>query len=1590
MYFKNGFLRVLSALALLLAVGVCPVYGAGRTIWRGHVPPVVAKLAAQGRLPATNLLHLTIGLPLRNQPELEELLRELYDPASPNFRKFITPQEFAARFGPSESDYSALLEFVRTNGFQITGTQPNRVLVDVTGTAATVERVFAVTLRTYRHPKEARNFYAPDTQPSVTAPVALLNVSGLDNYSLPHPNLKPRPPAAQETATPLVGSGPGGAYRGNDFRAAYVPGTPLTGAGQSIGLLQFDGYYSNDIASYISQAGIGTSVVLTNVPINGGVKTPGSGAVEVSLDIEMAVSMAPGLDRIIVYEGSNGGTAWSTILSRMANDNLARQLSCSWGGGSPDATSEQIFKQMAAQGQSFFNASGDSDAFTGSVTFPSDSTNITQVGGTTLTTSSAGGPYVSETTWNWNNGTGSSGGVSTYYTIPSWQTNISMAANGGSTTYRNIPDVALTGDNVYVVCNNGSSQTVGGTSCAAPLWAGYCALINQQAALAAKPPVGFLNPALYAMANTAGYNANFHDITTGNNTSSSSPSQYYAVPGFDLCTGLGTPNGTNLINALAPLVFAPAIAGNDWMLLTESAVPTNAAIDPGETVTVNFTLQNHGNLATSNLVATLQSNPGVLVPSGIQNYGALAAFGGLATRSFTFTASGICGSNIVAALQLQDGTNDLGTVDFALPLGVGSGLTQNFDGAVTPSLPSGWTTMNVTGTAAGWATTSSASDTLPNSAWLAEPADPGENALVSPVIPINSTTAQLSFRQNYSMEYSISGNSRNRTYIYYDGGVLEIKIGSGSFTDILAAGGSFVTGGYNDGITTSSDNPLGGSPAWVGGSGGWSDVTVNLPASAAGQNIQLRWNFATDTQNGGGNAVGWNVDSVVVTDISANCLTVLTDIAVGQSLAANSWTPGQNLVYTLSVTNLGPQPAANVILTDTVPANATFVSASPNCIYSSGQIICPAGMLATNSSTNFSVTLVPSGEGTFSNFVSAGTVTPEITADNNTSTLVSTQFNPMPAAIISGPTNQEIQCGGKIGFAIVVTGTPPLSIQWSLDNLPVSNGTNLGILLTRVHLPDHVVSVTVSNAYGSVTSNALLMVQDTLAPAIALNGANPMYLELGNAFTDPGATASDACAGAVPVAASGTVNPSVVGTNTLAYTATDGNGNTNTATRIVIVADTTAPAIAWSFTNLVLAADTNCGALMPKVTGTNFILATDLSGPLTYSQIPTNGVELSVGTNAAVIAVSDVFGNTARSTNWVVVQDQTPPEILTQPQSRTNYVGETASFEVVATACTPLKFQWRFGTNFLVAQTNNTLTLSNLTLAATGNYSVIATAAGGSTTSVVAGLTVNLLSTAVNLASSKNPAGFKDSLNFTAGILASNATGTIQFVTNGTAFDLEPVIAGQAVSTNLASLPRGTNLIAAVYSGDATYLPATNSMQQIVTNHPPMAAIDFYTNTVGLNLNIIIADLAMNWSDADGDNVSLASVSVSTNGITLTNTGKLLIYSNANYVADQFICTITDGFGGTNFQTIVIYPALPVDTTPFINSVVASGNGSVTLSLGGAVGYTYILETTTNLVLPDVWLSIATNMIDTNGVWQFTDAQATNYLQRFYRLELAP
>lgn len=582
---KKQRFALLFALTSSLCLIVPPLRAAPRQILHGHVPAVVPQLHPVGQLLSTQFLTLGIGLPLRNTNDLARLLVELYDPASTNYHRYLTPGQFAERFGPNEADYQTVVAFAQAHGLEVTQAYSDRHLLRVRGSAANVSQAFQVTLHTYRHPTETRLFFAPDVEPSVDGSVSIADVWGLSDYPRPRPmNTGSRPLGS--VAVPCSGSGPGGTFRGTDFRNAYLPGvTNLTGAGQVIGLFQADGFYASDIKKYESQAGL-SQVAIQTVLLDGFSGNPSSvdGNAEVSLDIEMAVSMASGISKIVVYEGNPNAFFPNDVLARMVSDNLAKQISSSWSwDGGPSATTDGYLQQMAAQGQSYFQASGDNDAYSFgamdapvNAATPVSSPYLTCVGGTTLSMSGSGSAWSSETVWNWGGGEGSGGGISSHYTIPSWQQGINMTANHGSTVYRNIPDVAMTADHVYVIYNNGASGDFGGTSCAAPLWAGFCALVNQQAASFGSSTIGFLNPLLYAIGKGSGYANAFHDITTGNNVGSRIATNFYAVAGYDLCTGWGTPNGKALINALAPS-GASQTSGVAQMTVQETGV---GAISP--------------------------------------------------------------------------------------------------------------------------------------------------------------------------------------------------------------------------------------------------------------------------------------------------------------------------------------------------------------------------------------------------------------------------------------------------------------------------------------------------------------------------------------------------------------------------------------------------------------------------------------------------------------------------------------------------------------------------------------------------------------------------------------------------------------------------------------------------------------------------------------------------------------------------------------------------------------------------------------------------------------------------------------------------
>jgi hypothetical protein len=1240
------------------------------------------------------------------------LLRQIYDPASPNYHHYLTPAEFTAQFGPTEVDYQEVIQYAQANGLTLTKTHGNRVLVDVTGNVADVQKAFHVTLRTYRHPTEARDFFAPDMEPSVDAGVPVLHVSGLDNYSLPKPLLH-KMPASQ--ATPALGSGLSGSYMGFDFRNAYVPGVSLTGSGQMVGLLQFDsGFNQSDITTYETLAGL-PAVPVQPVLLDGYGGGPGNGNDEVSLDIEMVISMAPGVSQIYVFEGSST----DDILNAMAASNQVKQLSASWSYP-VDATSEQIFQQFAAQGQSFFNASGDYDAWVGGAFSPCDDPYITIVGGTTLST--ANNAWISETVWNWGteynrDGIGSGGGISTTYTIPSWQTNINMTSNQGSTTYRNIPDVALTGDNVFVVYGGGSQGIFGGTSCATPLWAGFMALVNQQAAASGKSPIGFANAAIYAIGKGAGFTSAFHDINTGNNTWSSSTNKFYAVSGYDLCTGWGTPAGQGLINALVnaeALLITPPTGfasvggvGGPFTITSQNLTLTNAGTNsltwtlanpsawlttsstggtltpggPATTVTVSL------NTAASNLVAgtynatlwftNLNDSVGqsrsfslsVISPPVITTQPTNQAVLEGATAAFTVTATG---GQPLSYQWRDNGTNlaDGGKIS--------GSATTNLVVSNVSSNEVGTYTVVVTNLA-GAVTSSNALLTITPSPPVIVMQPSNQTAIVGgmatfTVTAIGSTPFTYQWKKNATNIIGATGTNFTVVNVQTnDAGTYSVAITNGygsaiSSNSVLTvlvappcdpAPSGLVAmweaeGNANDSIGTNNGVLEGGAsfaPGEVGQAFFFDNTNADVKVPAS-ESLNV------------GAGIGFTLEAWV------NCSNV------NQLNTIFEWNQGDGITYWGAQFYVAPNGVLFANIVDTggtwhsissasgvVAANKfqhvalTYDNATGTAkIYCNGQIAAQSVLGSFTPQTTYSLYLGrrpgPEAVYNFVGLLDEPSVYNRALSSNEIAAIYNTGSAgkcPEPPAILVQPTNETAAVGGMASFTISAVGTQPLFYQWNFNGTNVLNATNALLTLNNLQTNQAgTYAVMVANAYGST-----------------------------NSFN------ASLTVGTSPVITSQPTNQTVVVGGTASFN----------------VAATSSTLLGYQWLKN--------GINVTGATSTNFsIVNVQTNDAANYSVLIVNTFGSAISSNATLTVLA-------------------PPVIISQPTNQSVLVSNSATFFVTAAGTPPLYYQWSFNGTNIIAATNSLLQLTNVQFNQSGNYQAAITNNYGSVNSSNAILTVN-------------------------------------------------------------------------------------------------------------------------------------------------------------------------------------------------------------------------------------------------------------------------
>ncbi len=539
--------RLAVSLLVIAALGASSLCLAESTVLTRHTREVTLNGRAPlvGHLPADQSMRLVLVLPLRDQEGLDNFLSEVYDPSSPSFRQFLTVEQFTERFGPTQADYETVKQFAKDNGFTVTGESPNRVNLNVVGSVANIEKAFHVSMGIYQHPTENRTYYSPDREPTTDMAVQLWHIAGLENYSIPKA-MYVRRPVTEETvrSNATTGSCPSKSFCGSDMRAAYYGGTALNGSGQSLGLLEYAGTDLADLTTYYKNAGQTDNVPVTLLSTDGtstSCKSPSCDDTEQTLDMTQAMGMAPNMSSLVMYVGSTDAAIFGAMSTAKP---LNAQLSSSWTWSPADPnTDNPYFETFAAQGQNLFQATGDSGKWgSGSEIWPADDQYITGVGGTDLSTASAGGAWSSETAWS-----DGGGGISpNKVAIPSWQVTAASGCSSCSKTYRNGPDVSANANFTFYVCADQTTCTAneyGGTSFAAPMWAGFMALVNQQSLLNGGATLGFINPTIYSIGASSSYDGEFHDITSGSNG-------FSATTGYDLATGWGSPNGTALITGL--------------------------------------------------------------------------------------------------------------------------------------------------------------------------------------------------------------------------------------------------------------------------------------------------------------------------------------------------------------------------------------------------------------------------------------------------------------------------------------------------------------------------------------------------------------------------------------------------------------------------------------------------------------------------------------------------------------------------------------------------------------------------------------------------------------------------------------------------------------------------------------------------------------------------------------------------------------------------------------------------------------------------------------------------------------------------------
>lgn len=543
----------------------------GRTQLSSIKAPTAIQTALKvGAANPSQVLHLTVSLPFGDEPGIKAFVDSVSDPASPNYRNFITPEEVGQRFGPSQDKVDAVVNFLRSQGMRVTSVSASRLVISAQATVQQAQAAFKTTINDYQmqDPSEAgrANFYSFATPPSVPSALApyIQGIAGLQNYSSPKARILT--PGQTRVLYSLATIYNGG-YRGT---------------GRTVAISNWDGYRLSNVAPYYTKFGLptptgGVGANITVKTINGG---SGAGAAqgEGDLDIQMVLGMAP-LCNFIIYDGgaTTGASDLIDVLAQEASDNAADIISESWGWDlttSEAASAHNVHLTMSAQGITYMGASGDDGTILGRFTYPNYDPEVLMVGGTVATTDAAGN-RISEPGWS-----GSGGGwvnnSAPYNVRPSWQKGPGVPTTNN---HRMFPDVALMagGSGAYYFYYNGAlNGSFIGTSFACPVFAGSLAIAQQKtvaegglpANSAGKQRLGRIQDLLYSY---GGRSDIYYDVTTGRNGLLPDGTASAAKVGWDFVTGWGPPKWSALkLSTTTKTSISPS-----FMLVNEGiAVPS--------------------------------------------------------------------------------------------------------------------------------------------------------------------------------------------------------------------------------------------------------------------------------------------------------------------------------------------------------------------------------------------------------------------------------------------------------------------------------------------------------------------------------------------------------------------------------------------------------------------------------------------------------------------------------------------------------------------------------------------------------------------------------------------------------------------------------------------------------------------------------------------------------------------------------------------------------------------------------------------------------------------------------------------------------